>query len=287
MPISKTVLPRLQNSNNMSLRVLVVIAHPDDELFVSGTIALLAERGFELDLVCLTDGGAGSSDLLLNARVGCLDRLREKELRCSAEMLGIERVWMLGYKDAGSELGLESRRDSVSIVDRLRECLEKMNPAAVITHGSKGGYGHPAHLLLHQAVLAAVKLFRGRVDVYSFAAAIPNAFFSWHFDDRATVVVDVSEFVEQRAAALNYHQSQKDYFLQPYYPKTFRKLASAAVGYITCFKEYGRQRIPIHTAERFFALFRYEGLCLHIVGCDQKKPFFERHFEDDSRFKIS
>ena len=39
--------------------VLVVIAHPDDELFVSGTLCLLNERGYTTYLVCATDRGAG------------------------------------------------------------------------------------------------------------------------------------------------------------------------------------------------------------------------------------
>lgn len=42
--------------------VLVVTAHPDDELFVSGTLCLLNERGYTTYLVCATDRGAGTSD---------------------------------------------------------------------------------------------------------------------------------------------------------------------------------------------------------------------------------
>src|SRR5207244_984291 len=45
--------------------ILVVIAHPDDEVFVSGTICLCAEKGFTISLVCATDGDGGSRDLLM------------------------------------------------------------------------------------------------------------------------------------------------------------------------------------------------------------------------------
>ena len=44
--------------------VVVVIAHPDDEVFASGTLCLLAERGFKIALVCVTDGEGGSRELL-------------------------------------------------------------------------------------------------------------------------------------------------------------------------------------------------------------------------------
>ena len=37
--------------------VLVVIAHPDDELFVSGTLCLCADRGFDITLACPTRTG--------------------------------------------------------------------------------------------------------------------------------------------------------------------------------------------------------------------------------------
>ena len=36
--------------------ILVVIAHPDDEVFASGTICLCAEEGFRIEFVCATDG---------------------------------------------------------------------------------------------------------------------------------------------------------------------------------------------------------------------------------------
>src|SRR6266481_3370873 len=46
--------------------ILVVIAHPDDEVFVSGTICLCAEKGFRIVLVSATDGEGGSRDLLFS-----------------------------------------------------------------------------------------------------------------------------------------------------------------------------------------------------------------------------
>jgi LmbE family N-acetylglucosaminyl deacetylase len=36
--------------------ILVVIAHPDDEVFASGTICMCAEEGFRIEFVCATDG---------------------------------------------------------------------------------------------------------------------------------------------------------------------------------------------------------------------------------------
>jgi hypothetical protein len=47
--------------------VLLVLAHPNDEIFVSGAICLCTEKGFKMALACATDGDAGEPELLPSA----------------------------------------------------------------------------------------------------------------------------------------------------------------------------------------------------------------------------
>ena len=61
-------------------QVLVVIAHPDDEIFVSGTICLLTETGHRVTLVCVTDGEGGSSELVHPEAQTPLSKIRRHEL---------------------------------------------------------------------------------------------------------------------------------------------------------------------------------------------------------------
>ena len=52
---------------------------------------------------------------------------------------------------------------------RCKHCFAAIKPDAVITHGSSGEYGHPGHLLAHQACLEAARL-SGVPVLYSFSA---------------------------------------------------------------------------------------------------------------------
>src|SRR5580692_2145507 len=80
--------------------ILVVIAHPDDEVFASGTICLCAEKGFRIAVVCATDGEGGSRDLLIATSDLALGEVRRQELMLSAWALGASEVRFLGQADS-------------------------------------------------------------------------------------------------------------------------------------------------------------------------------------------
>jgi len=46
-------------TQNRRASLLIVLAHPDDEIFHGGILAHLSERGVRVTLVCATDGEAG------------------------------------------------------------------------------------------------------------------------------------------------------------------------------------------------------------------------------------
>src|SRR5689334_19441061 len=77
--------------------ILVVIAHPDDEVFASGTICLCAERGFRISIACATDGEGGSGDCRPD---GPLGTVRRQELTLSVRALGASEVCFLGQADS-------------------------------------------------------------------------------------------------------------------------------------------------------------------------------------------
>jgi len=101
---------------------------------------------------------------------------------------------------------------------------------------------------------------------------------------RSTVLVDVRDFIDRRAASLSCHQSQIFYFVEPYLPRSLRKLLSAAFGYVFQMTEAGRKRIPIGTA-RLFARFPTEGLVLRKAPADRPE-FFTELFRADRRLRF-
>ena len=62
--------------------LLVVLAHPDDEIFHGGVLAHLSERGVRITLVCATDGEAAMPHPSVGP-IEDLGALRVEELRHS------------------------------------------------------------------------------------------------------------------------------------------------------------------------------------------------------------
>src|SRR5512136_446111 len=86
----------------MSQTLLALFAHPDDEAFgTGGTIAHYASDGTCVTLVCTTRGEVGEIAEGTGATPETLGEVREAELRCAAETVGVRELIFLGYRDSG------------------------------------------------------------------------------------------------------------------------------------------------------------------------------------------
>jgi LmbE family N-acetylglucosaminyl deacetylase len=268
-------------------KVLVIIAHPDDEIFVAGTICLCVEKSFKVELVCATDGEGGGGELVCESSGLSLAEVRRRELSLSAAVLGISKVSFLNQPDVA-----EPQRpgtvtwDQPKIVDALVQQIKEATPELVLTHGPLGGYGHPAHQLLHYCVMAAVEAASFSGSVFSFCGKVPGAFFSWHFDEPSNVLIDVRRFRARRIASLSYHQSQISFFVQPRMPRTFRKFLSVLFGTVFSWTEVGRKRVPLGTPERFIRRFPREGLVSQKLPDDGKPHFFAQYYSNENKISF-
>ncbi len=146
--------------------MLAVLAHPDDESFgMGGTLALYAQRGVEVNLICATRGEAGDiSDEYLRGFESAADR-RTSELRCAAGILGLTGVYFLDYRDSGMP-GTEDNQHPNAFINaplevvagRIVTFIRKLHPQVVITFDPIGGYKHPDHIHIHQATVRAFDL---------------------------------------------------------------------------------------------------------------------------------
>jgi len=86
---------------NDPLRLMCVLAHPDDEsLGMGGTLAKYAADGIETYLVTATRGERGwFGDEKDNPGMEVLGKMREAELRNAAKELGTRDVNFLDYVD--------------------------------------------------------------------------------------------------------------------------------------------------------------------------------------------
>lgn len=171
-------------------RLLCIVAHPDDEtMLCGGTLAVLAERGVEIHVLCATRGEGGEMGEPPRATRAELGRVRAAEMRCACQALGVHRVDFLGYVDptVGPENSLYPFAEGEDeLRDRLLANVRRLRPHILLTHGRDGEYGHPAHQMLHRATWAAFQqlLAANPVEVpeahtttpyfYTFCAAVPG-----------------------------------------------------------------------------------------------------------------
>lgn len=88
--------------------ILVVVAHPDDEVTVAPYLErAIYEEHKRVAVVYGTRGGSGGNDHA-RERGPALDDVREQEARESCAKLGIANVWFLGGKDTASQNVLNS-----------------------------------------------------------------------------------------------------------------------------------------------------------------------------------
>jgi LmbE family N-acetylglucosaminyl deacetylase len=143
--------------------LLAVFAHPDDESFgIGGTLARYAAEGVHVVLACATLGEAGEiHDPSLGTREQ-LAEIRERELRCACDVLGISELHLLGYRDSGMAGSPDNddpraliQADPAEVVGKIVRVIRQVRPQVVITFEKGGGYGHPDHMAIHRHTVAA------------------------------------------------------------------------------------------------------------------------------------
>ncbi len=145
--------------------LLLVFAHPDDESFgCAGVMAAAAARGVPVTLISATRGEAGKTGIPELDTPEILAAVREQELRAAAAAVGARDVRFLDYRDSGMAGTPENddprafcRAPEDDVVAKLVVHLRAVRPATVLTFGPDGIYGHPDHLAIHRAAVAAVR----------------------------------------------------------------------------------------------------------------------------------
>ena len=182
-------------------QVLVVMAHPDDEVLgCGGTIAQLAQRGRDVRvIVCgegLTSRGSASDSEL---------KTLDDELRRACALLGVAEVHHFDWPD--------NRFDTLSLLELVKTIEQVALPLAprlVITH-------HPSdlnvdHRVVHDAVMTCFRPLPGRPPTTILAAEIPSST-GWAapLPDRAfvpNVFSDITSTLAKKIAAMQVYTTE-------------------------------------------------------------------------------
>ncbi len=196
----------------MEHSLLAVFAHPDDEAFgTGGTLARYASAGVATTLVCATRGEAGEIAEGVEATPETLGQVREDELRCASDTIGVRELIFLDYCDSGMA-GTTVNQDPASfinapaeeVISQLVGIIRRIRPQIVITFEPNGGYGHPDHIAIHKHTVAA---FHAAADPHRypelgpawqaqrlFYTAIPRSFFRRMAEEMRGLGMDMSEY---------------------------------------------------------------------------------------------
>ena len=139
----------------IELKLMGIFAHPDDEsLGTGGLMAKYAAEGVHTSIVTATRGQRGWHNVPpIDPGLEGFGRIREAELRCAAEVLGIRDVTVLDYLDGDLD-----QADPTEVQGLLAMHLRRLRPQVVVTFGPDGSYGHPDHIAICQFATGATAL---------------------------------------------------------------------------------------------------------------------------------
>lgn len=203
-------------------RVLVIAAHPDDEVLgCGGTIARLAQEGRDIFIAIVGEGITSRyqkrefADEALLATLHC-------DSRQVAEHLGARDLFMFNLPD--------NRFDTVpmlEVVKIIEDLVDQLKPGAVFTQ--HGGDLNIDHQLLYRATLTATRPTAGvpvrEVYAYEVASSTEWAFQKFEPAFRPSVFVDIGETLERKIGAMQMYESEARSFPHPRSPESLRAAA--------------------------------------------------------------
>lgn len=198
---------------------LAIFAHPDDEtVLAGGLIALLATQGVDVHVVCATRGEGGElGEPPVAKSQSALGSVRESELRCAVEALGAKLI-QLDYVDpiiTEGETLHPFEADFETLAQQYAQIIMDTNAQLVLTHGTDGEYGHPAHVLVNKAVSRAINHYQPETLLYTICATIPDVPEEDRLlnqSDIAHYVLDITAWAQQKINAMECHISQHALF---------------------------------------------------------------------------
>ena len=209
-------------------RLLLAVAHPDDETFGCGSLLLAAAAaGWATTVVCATRGEAGEPAPGTDLGDRTLAEVREAELREAAGLLGVARLVLLDFADSGMDgepaTGTLCAAPAADVEAAVRAVAAEVDPDVVVSLDAADG--HRDHARMRDA---SVEVARER-GVPAYLQALPRSLMDrWvahmaetrpemaHLryadlgtpDEEIAVVLDTADHLDARERAIAVHATQ-------------------------------------------------------------------------------
>ena len=190
--------------------VLVIAAHPDDEVLgCGGTIAKHVALGATVDVVILAEGITARSEI--RSREGSKKELSEltKIAQAANDILGVNSLTLHNFAD--NRMDSIDRLEVIKFVEKL---IDKFKPSVIYTHHS--GDVNIDHRIIHEAVITACRpipdhsvkqlLFFEVASSTEWQPAVSAPYFAPNW------FVDISDFLVLKLKALEvYNTEMREY----------------------------------------------------------------------------
>ena len=190
----------------MNKKVLVVAAHPDDEILgCGGTILRHVDEKDRVRVLILSEG-ITSRDESRNTEIR-KNELSQLHLAANnaAKFMGVEKIDLCDFPD--------NRMDSVPLLDvvkKVENAVENFQPDTIYTHHA--GDVNIDHKIVHKAVVTACRPLPNTSvrDIFFFETLsstewqimTPNNIFY------PNIYVDIENYIDKKIEALHYYESE-------------------------------------------------------------------------------
>ncbi|MCS3710961.1 PIG-L deacetylase family protein [Salinibacter ruber] len=205
-----------------SKSILVVAAHPDDEVLgCGGTIARRVEEGHDVYIAVLGEGITSRYEDRDDADQALVESLASTS-REVGEFLGAEKVYLDEFPD--------NRFDTVpllKVIKSIEDLIDTVHPEVVYTQ--HGGDLNIDHNVVYRATLTATRpMIECPVrEVYAYEVASST---EWAFQEfsppfRPNTFVEIEDTLDRKVEAMQMYETEARSYPHPRSPKSLRAIA--------------------------------------------------------------
>ncbi len=204
------------------MKVMVIAAHPDDEVLgCGGTIARLAAEGHQVHVLIVGEG-ITSRNVLREDADFALVHAHHKRAQRAGKLLGAASVKLLGLPD--------QRLDDMPFLDlvhALEAEIKHIQPEWIFTH--HGGDLNLDHALVFRATMTATRPMAGlsvqRLLAYEVASSTEWGFGQFQPVFQPNTFFDISSTLARKLAAMRAYESEARPFPHPRSPEALEAAA--------------------------------------------------------------
>jgi len=204
------------------MKVLVIAAHPDDEVLgCGGTIPRLAKEKHEVYISILGEGITSRYEKREEAKKSLIEELHARSREVARYLLA-QDIFLSRLPD--------NRFDTVPLLDIIKiieDLVDRLQPNIIYTH--HGGDLNIDHKIVHRAVLTATRPLRDSPVKEIYAFEVPSST-EWAFQQfeavfKQNVFVDITQTLEIKVQAMQLYESEARPFPHPRSPEAIRAIA--------------------------------------------------------------